>query len=141
LNQKWADRNLQWLLLTKASKRFVSCEPLLGSIDLVKAASVPVVWNERLFVTKSLKHLGLDLCIVGGESGSGARPMKLDWARSLVQQCKSANVPVFVKQMGTAWAKQDDWPKTVYQRGDTKGHEMKYWSEDLQVREMPEQER
>jgi protein gp37 len=40
----------------------------------------------------------LSWIIVGGESGPGARPMELDWARSLVEQCRDAGVPVFVKQ-------------------------------------------
>ena len=71
--------------------------------------------------------------------------MHPDWARSLVQQGKAANVPVFVKQMGAHWAKyaepEGDWHTTVKQRGDSKGHDMRYWPEDLQVREMPEVKR
>lgn len=43
---------------------------------------------------------GIQWVIVGGESGSKARPFSLDWARSIVQQCKAADVAVFVKQMG-----------------------------------------
>lgn len=38
--------------------------------------------------------------IVGGESGSGARPMHPDWARDVIRQCKEAGVPVFFKQWG-----------------------------------------
>ncbi len=43
--------------------------------------------------------------IVGGESGPGARPLELAWVRSIVAQCSAANVPVFVKQLGTVWAR------------------------------------
>jgi hypothetical protein len=43
---------------------------------------------------------GLDWIIVGGESGPGARPFDVEWARSTVRQCRAADVPVFVKQMG-----------------------------------------
>lgn len=42
----------------------------------------------------------ISLCIVGGESGPGARPMHPDWARSLRDQCKAAAVPFFFKGMG-----------------------------------------
>jgi hypothetical protein len=42
----------------------------------------------------------LDLIIVGGESGPGARPFDIQWARNTVQQCKAAGVPCFVKQIG-----------------------------------------
>lgn len=64
-----------------AAVRFLSVEPLLedlGAIDLT----------------------GIDWVIVGGESGHGARPMLLEWARSIVGQCQAASVPVFVKQLG-----------------------------------------
>src|SRR5690606_14853914 len=46
---------------------------------------------------------GLDWVIVGGESGSGARPMHPEWARSMRDQCASAHVPFFFKQWGN-WA-------------------------------------
>jgi len=42
----------------------------------------------------------LDWCIVGGETGPGARPIHPDWVRSLVLQCKNAGVPFFFKQHG-----------------------------------------
>ena len=43
---------------------------------------------------------GLDLVICGGESGPGARPMELEWARSVRDQCVAAGVPFFFKQWG-----------------------------------------
>jgi protein gp37 len=66
---------------TPASVRFLSIEPLLedlGRIDLRK----------------------IDWVIVGGESGHGARPMREDWVRSILHQCKAAEVPFFFKQWG-----------------------------------------
>jgi protein gp37 len=66
---------------TPAAVRFVSCEPLLGAIG-----------NVRLE--------GINWTIVGGESGPNARPMHLDWARSLRDQCKAAGVAYFFKQSG-----------------------------------------
>jgi protein gp37 len=64
-----------------ASVRFLSVEPLLedlGQIDLA----------------------GIHWVIVGGESGTKARPMQADWVRSIRDQCKAANVPFFFKQWG-----------------------------------------
>lgn len=43
---------------------------------------------------------GIDWVIVGGESGPGARPMHPDWARSLLDQCSAAGVPLLFKQWG-----------------------------------------
>lgn len=162
-NQAAADERTPLLLQTPAAVRFVSCEPLLEKVDLRSNRDWligPPTCLECGIVLDSRPHpvqpcpncegwgyyfpRTLDWLICGGESGPGARPMKLDWARSLVQQCKSANVPVFVKQLGAVWAKHaepdGDWHTTVRQRGDVKGHDMQYWPEDLQVREMPGQE-
>lgn len=58
----------------------VSCEPLLGPLKL------------------DLE--GINWVIVGGESGPKARPMRLDWARSIRDQCLGARVPFFFKQRG-----------------------------------------
>ncbi|MEE9598366.1 MAG: DUF5131 family protein [Acidiferrobacterales bacterium] len=85
--------------------------------DLTTSAgdsSSPQVWQEsqrtgepvRCCVPDHLKDLprpflgSSDLVICGGESGPGARPCNIDWIRSIVEQCNSASVPVFVKQLG-----------------------------------------
>lgn len=64
-----------------AAIRFLSCEPLLGPLD-------------------GLVLDGIDWVIVGGESGAGARPMKIEWIRSIFRQCRKAKVPFFFKQWG-----------------------------------------
>lgn len=90
-NQRWADARIPHLLSSSAAIRFLSAEPLLGPIDLapyLKDGSPRLDW-----------------VIVGGESGPGARPLELAWVRSIVAQCSAANVPVFVKQLGTVWAR------------------------------------
>src|SRR5690606_26980225 len=51
---------------------------------------------------------GIDWVIVGGESGPGARPCDIEWILSIVQQCKRAAVPVFVKQLGAFVVDRDD---------------------------------
>jgi protein gp37 len=69
-----------------ASVRFLSVEPLIGSIG-------------------KLDLTGIHWVIVGGESGPGARPMDVDWAREVRDQCVSARVPFFFKQWGGLRAK------------------------------------
>lgn len=76
-----------------AAVRFLSCEPLLGPLSGIDLG-------------------GIGWVIVGGESGSGARPMHPDWARSLRDQCGSAGVPFLFKQWGN-WA-----PFPVYKGGE-----------------------
>jgi protein gp37 len=84
-NQEWADKRIPLLLEAPAAVRFLSCEPLLGSVDLTDYLD-----------TEGALHW----VIVGGESGPGYRPMQLEWARSLKDQCKEAGVPYFFKQWG-----------------------------------------
>lgn len=87
-------------------------------------------------------RVGLDWVIVGGESGPGARDCEVAWIRAVVEQCKAASVPVFVKQLGA---------RPVVQRLGTarnqlvvslklksrKGSDPHEWPEDLRVQEMP----
>lgn len=69
------------LLATPAQVKWVSAEPLLGPLP-----SLPVDQ--------------LDWLVVGGESGPGARPMDLGWARDLRDRCVAAGTPFFFKQIG-----------------------------------------
>jgi protein gp37 len=78
-------------------------------------------------ISPSQRGSGLDWIICGGESGAGARPMDLDWARSIVAQCKAASVPVFYKQGGASNACPHD----------KKGGHFECFPADLQVRQMP----
>ncbi len=82
-NQKYAPR-LTVLERLPAETRFVSAEPLLGPLDLSP-------WLQRRV---------LQWVIVGGESGPGARPMDIEWAASLKEQCADSAVPFFFKQLG-----------------------------------------
>jgi protein gp37 len=103
---------------TPAAVRFLSLEPLLedlGALDL----------------------RGIDWCIAGGESGPGARPCDVAWIRSIVQQCKAADVPVFVKQLGAKpTGPERSVPEWVEQL-DSKGGNWEVWPADLRVREYP----
>ena len=99
-NQQRADERIPILLQIPAAVRFVSVEPILERVNLAKYL------GERDSFTRLPQEQGcsrsLQWCIVGGESGPGARPMHPDWARSLRDQCQSAGVPFFFKQWG-AW--------------------------------------
>src|SRR5690349_5916790 len=76
-NQRWAEKRVPELLAHPAAVHFLSCEPLLGPVDL--AAWMPAAGRER----------SIGWVIAGGESGHRARPMNPDWARSLRDQCQA----------------------------------------------------
>jgi protein gp37 len=121
-NQAMADLRIPWLLAAPAAVRFVSAEPLLGSIDLEHIPLPP--WMARCDCDEHAPTLNaftgdiycagccegpeattlgrLGLVIPGGESGSHARPTYPDWVRSLRDQCTTAGVAFFFKQWG-AW--------------------------------------
>ena len=93
-NQAAADERIPHLLRCPASVRFLSCEPLLGPVDLVRSH------RTRDQLPNWPKPTRVDWVIVGGESGKGARPMHPAWVRSLRDQCVAARVPFFFKQWG-----------------------------------------
>ena len=93
-NQDEADRDLPKLLAVPAAKRFLSIEPMLGDVDLSQACAG---YMQDFSVMGSAY---LDWVIAGGESGTNARPMHPDWARSLRDQCVAAGVAFFFKQWG-----------------------------------------
>lgn len=99
VNQEEADRDIPKLLATPARVRFLSIEPMLGSIDL-QSIRYRGEWLSA-FNTTAWPELGrVDWVICGGESGPHARPMHPDWARSLRDQCAAAGVPYLFKQWG-----------------------------------------
>lgn len=99
-DQAAVNEHVPLLQASPAVVRFLSCEPLLGAIDFLPTA-------------------GIHWVICGGETGPGARPMNLDWARSIRDQCQAAGVPFFLKQLnrkgdreldGRTW---DEMPRTA----------------------------
>lgn len=123
-NQAMADQRIPHLLKTPAAVRFVSVEPMLGCVYLeyrFMGMAASGFCNDDNGVYRT-KFDCLDWIIVGAESGKGARPMELHWARDIVRQCHDANVAVFVKQLCHD------------------GHKIPFseFPEDLQVREIPE---
>lgn len=104
-DQRWADVRIPVLLDTPAAVRWLSCEPLLGPVDLHHCGGVDAIQPDWYGPTGA-PHPLVDWVVVGGESGPGARPMHPDWARSLRDQCTTAEVPFFFKQHG-AWVEVD----------------------------------
>lgn len=101
-DQKTADERIPLLLQTPAAVRFLSCEPLLGPINIAHSLMYGQ-WNLNADLHHTQK---INWVIVGGESGRNARPMHPDWVRSLRDQCHAAGVPFFFKQWGE-WAPSD----------------------------------
>ena len=105
-NQRWARIRIPALLDTPAAVRWLSCEPLLGAIDLDDCGGISAInrdWVGGPSGGSGAPHPFVDWVVVGGESGRGARPMHPDWARSLREQCQAAGVPFLFKQWGE-WA-------------------------------------
>lgn len=168
-DQETADERIPLLLDTPAAERFVSYEPALGPVDLkdylwpggATLADDPLA---RAMVYQAeadgMAWLcpAIDWIIVGGESGPGARPFDVQWARDTVGQCRAANVPVFVKQLGRrprgwcalngdtdnpvecqAWEASEHGhcgDECPYFR-DRKGGDIDEWPADLRIREFP----
>lgn len=167
-NQPTADERIPLLLQTPAAVRFVSYEPALDWVKLDRYLGVyeviqgaVVVCSYRMGLTRSQalnkveneKRYGnsmtvkrypedpaIDWVIVGGESGPGARPFNIQWARDVIAQCKAAGVACFVKQLGAnaqTFCEDHGVPHRLECLTDRKGGDMSEWPEDLRVREFP----
>jgi len=178
-DQLRADERIPKLLQTPAAVRFVSYEPALSAVNFRSIgvtqdkpvgaspfSDYPRVlyWN-ALSGFRATSFMGgtegnpkLDWIIVGGESGAGARPFNIQWARDVVRQCQQAGVACFVKQLG-AYVRWDGiqggygdgpsnvWPLPYHKEHDAgcwhvflddrKGGSPEEWPEDLRVREFP----
>lgn len=103
-DQATADERIPLLLQTPASVRWISAEPLLGPVDLSAEYLAIRCGGEYPFKNLPNEHRTklvhmLDWVVVGGESGPKARPMNPNWVRSLRDQCQTAGVSFFVKQL------------------------------------------
>ncbi len=121
VNQEEANRDIGKLLNVPAVLHGLSMEPLLESVNLrtwlgIDRSSPNHPWEAGGF------NQGIGWVIVGGESGAGAREMPPDLARGLRDQCKAADVPFFMKQLGGEKDKRED---------------IAALPSDLQIREVP----
>lgn len=103
---------LEQLKRTPSSKRFVSFEPLIGEVP-----------SSGLF--------GIDWVIIGGESGPRARHIPMITAANIVEQCEDYKIRYFVKQLGAAWAKDNE-------STTRKGDDVKEWPTWARVQEFPQ---
>lgn len=155
-DQATADERIPLLLKCPAAVRWVSYEPALGLVNFTSIKRA--LFNRRDAIRKAMNGPAalngdqadaciaypLDWIVVGGESGPGARPFDLAWARSVVAQCQSAEVPCFVKQLGAdpreacerCSAEGHCEAQRVHLR-DRKGGDMSEWPEGLRVRQWP----
>lgn len=134
-DQTTADRMIPELLKCRdlSPVLFLSVEPLLGPVDLSEW-----FWSGNNMHPGELVRKGAparpDWVIVGGESGPHARPCDVRWIWDILQQCQSANVPCFVKQLGANVT--GHYRPTLK---DPKGADPSEWPvEELKVREFPE---
>lgn len=116
-DQKTAAERIPYLLDVPAAVRFVSCEPLLGPINLAHLSAdsarhpeycqINALTGRHTDMARPCADVNkIDWVIVGGESGHGARPMYPDWVRSIRKQCETARTVFFFKQWGT-WSFDD----------------------------------
>lgn len=157
-HQDTADARIPHLLQTPAAVRFVSYEPALGLVNF-RGGSYGPDWLEGWDVepvccgrpgseccgepeAQQIQTERLDWIIVGGESGPGARPFDVEWARSTIRQCREAGVACFVKQLGgnrmeDGYTDPGHTPSLDRVRA-RKGDDPSEWPGDLRVREYPE---
>jgi protein gp37 len=118
VNQEEATRDVPKLVDIPARVRFLSCEPLLGEIDFAGRWINHVDPRVHENVLERIHWV-----IVGGESGGGARPMSIDWATLIREQCRALDVAFFMKQGSAA-----NWPH--YKNFES-------FPDDLKVRDLP----
>jgi protein gp37 len=99
--QRWAERRIPHLLQNPAAVLFLSCEPMLGPIDLTP------------WLAAGNHNRAIDWVIAGGESGHKARPMNPEWPRVIRDQCALNGVAFHFKQWGN-WR-----PASGYVNGHT----------------------
>lgn len=155
VNQEEADRDIPKLLELRC-KNGVSYEPALSAVDwapwLIECESCHVeglTAGGKLLQHHTHGRRILDWIICGGESsqaGHRARPFNIEWARSTIQQCRQAEVPVFVKQLGSASFEEGcapghvcvgKNPQSLRRLEDRSGADPLEWPMDIRVREFP----
>lgn len=100
---------------------FISFEPLLSEISQSKI---------KYAFYQSFRYSNIQWAIIGGESGPKARPFNPNWIDPFIALGEIYHVPVFVKQMGSAWAKRNG-------AKSSKGEDMSEWHEYHQLRQFP----
>jgi len=102
-NQLRADERIPVLMDIDAAVRFVSIEPMLRPVDLEPHFPIEIKPDlscprHEIELVTTIREPGINWAICGAETGPGACPMNLDWARDLRDQCVTAGVPFFFKR-------------------------------------------
>jgi protein gp37 len=119
-NQEQADRRVPEILKIPG-KRFLSVEPILSGTILQGYGEYG---NDKALVSRNylrspLGEERIHAVIVGCESGPKRRECKIEWVESIIEQCKAAGVPVFVKQVsinGRVSKNPEEWPESIRER-------------------------
>ncbi len=165
------------LVRTPCAVHFISYEPALQAVHIDRSDTYARYECSNCAWIANREHLGqkcracfsgtcveiakLDWVIVGGESGPGARPFDVQWARTVVEQCRGAGMACFVKQLGAVpMMNENQWHEHINATGnayllkasnakylpagfvplalcDRKGGDMSEWPSDLCVRQFP----
>jgi len=142
-DQQRADERIPLLLQTPAAVRFLSVEPQLEAVNLEaflrcncgldpKNDQFAPPWGHAANCPYRAR---ISWVICGGESGPGARPLFIQWAEELRDQCKTDGVPFFMKQLGSHHKTWFDGSKDRQITG--KGGDPTEWPENIRVREFP----
>jgi len=108
-NQEAANQRIPVLMETPAAHRWISIEPMIAPVDLARLLLLeshgygwanPLQGTHPTLTADGMRGPGLDFVVLGGETGPGARPMDLSWAREVRDQCKASGVPFWFKQAG-----------------------------------------
>ena len=157
-NQKRLDERAPFLFETKAARRWLSLEPLLGPITALKWLKDPCNCNVPVFdgagqhspCCQTFKQpWGIDQLVSGGESGPKARPCDVEWLRKLKGEARETSTPYFLKQYGS-----DPYQRTVFVEDKEDGFKHHFaggvrmilksrhgsdpseWAPDMRVREL-----
>lgn len=128
-DQATADTRIPLLLEAPAAVRWLSIEPQLDAITLWDHLSSIDAYGEA----SGPAHVMLDWIVIGGESGPGARPFDLAWARQLLDEAHEAGVAPFVKQLGARPVEAGSALHLKHRAGADPSE----WPEDLRVQEWP----
>ncbi len=153
-NMRAADERIPILFETPAALRWVSIEPMIGPVSFRWRygngfKTDPATGKVHRNHLDGLRRI--DWIVVGGESGPQARPVLREWIDSIVAECREADVPIFVKQLGAAYSDPVNGiagsslkipeeaisllKKRLKHRS---GADMEEWPESLRIREWPE---
>ncbi len=117
-DQATANERIPVLLKTPVAKRFISLEPMIGSVDLVRSGAIDECHANHGDIGESWSESNIHGVILGGESGPKARPLDPAWVRLVRDQCADACVPFMFKQFSSCkdmvlgkWYGKDGFPE------------------------------